>query len=95
MKEEDISRSQNETTKNVLTVSTRGCILCPTLIVEIFKLQNLLDEMETVNLFKFVVNPNDFAQSVENIFYLSFLIRDGKVAFETQDGEPVICKTLC
>jgi non-structural maintenance of chromosomes element 4 len=51
-----------------------------------------LDEIGKVNLFKFVVNPNDFAQSVENIFYLSFLIRDAKVAFETEDGEPVICK---
>jgi len=39
-----------------------------------------------------VINPNDFAQSVENIFHLSFLIRDGKAAFETVDGEPVICK---
>jgi len=38
-----------------------------------------------------IVNPNDFAQSVENMFYLSFLIRDGKVAFETtEEGEPVV-----
>ena len=51
-----------------------------------------MEEAGTVNLFKFVVNPNDFAQSVENIFYLSFLIRDAKVAFETENGEPVICK---
>ncbi|KAF8967875.1 Nse4 C-terminal-domain-containing protein [Flammula alnicola] len=53
-------------------------------------LETLLEDIGTVNIFKFVINPNDFAQSVENIFYLSFLIRDGKVAFETQDGEPVI-----
>lgn len=48
--------------------------------------------MGEVNLFKFIINPNDFAQSVENIFYLSFLIRDGKVALETREsGEPYIC----
>jgi hypothetical protein len=48
-----------------------------------------------VNLFTFVINPNDFAQSVENIFYLSFLIRDGKVALETQDdGQVVICTPI-
>ena len=46
-----------------------------------------------VNLFEFVINPEDFAQSVENIFYLSFLIRDGKVAFEYDEDtkEPFIC----
>ncbi|KAJ3514329.1 hypothetical protein NLJ89_g2436 [Agrocybe chaxingu] len=53
-------------------------------------LKAILDELGPVNIFTFVVNPNDFAQSVENIFYLSFLIRDGTVAFETQDGEPII-----
>ncbi|TEB38361.1 hypothetical protein FA13DRAFT_1726028 [Coprinellus micaceus] len=54
-------------------------------------LQTLLEESGAVNLFKFVINPNDFAQSVENIFYLSFLIRDGKVALETnEEGEPTI-----
>lgn len=48
-----------------------------------------------MNLFRFVVNPNDFAQSVENIFHLSFLIRDGKVALETNaEGEPQICKSF-
>lgn len=49
------------------------------------------EEGQAINIFRFVINPNDFAQSVENIFYLSFLIRDGKVAFETDAGEPVIC----
>ncbi|KAH9847080.1 Nse4 C-terminal-domain-containing protein [Lenzites betulinus] len=73
--EEDITRSENETTKNVATV------------------EKILESIEgQVNLFKFVINPNDFGQSVENLFYLSFLIRDGKCAFEiTPDtSEPVI-----
>jgi len=49
-----------------------------------------------VNLFRFVINPNDFAQSVENLFYLSFLIRDGECALEIEeDGEPVICAFPC
>jgi non-structural maintenance of chromosomes element 4 len=47
-----------------------------------------------INFFRFVINPDNYAQSVENIFYLSFLIRDGKVAFEIgeETGEPEICK---
>ena len=45
-----------------------------------------------MNLFRFITNPDDFAQSVENLFYLSFLIRDGECALEIEeDGEPVIC----
>jgi hypothetical protein len=58
------------------------------------QLEAILGEEEgPINLFKFVINPDNYAQSVENIFYLSFLIRDGKVALETLDtGEVVICK---
>jgi hypothetical protein len=44
-----------------------------------------------INLFRFVVNPADFGQSVENLFYLSFLIRDATCALELRDGEPIIC----
>lgn len=44
-----------------------------------------------MNLFRFIINPNDFGQSVENMFYLSFLIRDGKCALDFEDGEPNIC----
>ncbi|KAI9509713.1 Nse4 C-terminal-domain-containing protein [Russula earlei] len=66
VREEDIARSENETTKHVI-------------------------DNGPVNLFRFVINPNDFAQSVENLFYLSFLIRDGECALEIEeDGEPVI-----
>ncbi|KIJ68014.1 hypothetical protein HYDPIDRAFT_83657 [Hydnomerulius pinastri MD-312] len=73
IKEEDIKRSDNETTQNVL------------------KIKNILETTGPINLFRFVVNPNDFAQSVENIFYVSFLIRDHECAFEiSEDGEPII-----
>ncbi|KAF8210397.1 Nse4 C-terminal-domain-containing protein [Mycena galopus ATCC 62051] len=73
IKEEDIARAENETTKNVATLETL-----------------LAEEDGPINLFTFVINPDDFAQSVENIFYLSFLIRDGKVALETQDDGQVV-----
>ncbi|KZT43484.1 hypothetical protein SISSUDRAFT_1057496 [Sistotremastrum suecicum HHB10207 ss-3] len=46
-----------------------------------------------VNVFRFIVNPESFGQTVENMFYLSFLIRDGKCALEWSEGEnpePVI-----
>lgn len=90
LKEEDIKRSENETTKNVATVRS----FIPSHIsstYEHYQLEALLEEVGSINVFKFIINPDNFAQSVENIFYLSFLIRDGKAAFETKDGEPIIC----
>jgi len=42
-----------------------------------------------MNLFEFFINPDSFSQSVENLFCLSFLIRDGKAAIETHDEEEV------
>lgn len=44
-----------------------------------------------VSLFEFVVNPQSFGQTVENIFNVSFLIRVGSVAVEKDaSGLPVI-----
>ncbi|KIP04186.1 hypothetical protein PHLGIDRAFT_109922 [Phlebiopsis gigantea 11061_1 CR5-6] len=70
--EDDITRSGNETTKNVLA------------------LEQILETTGKINIFRFIINPNDFGQSVENLFYLSFLIRDGKCALDIEDGEPKI-----
>ena len=45
-----------------------------------------------MNLFECIINPTSYGQSVENLFYLSFLIRDGVVALEIDEetGEPMI-----
>lgn len=54
-------------------------------------IKDILESTGPINLFKFIINPNDFAQSVENLFYVSFLIRDGECAFEiTEEGDPMI-----
>ncbi|KAF9288102.1 nuclear protein [Mortierella alpina] len=68
LREEDIARQENETTKNVMQIAD---------ILEQFT--------ESVNLFELVINPGSFGQTIENIFYLSFLVRDGKVSIQEED----------
>ena len=62
-------------------------------MLTIFELKELLDNGERMNLFECIINPTSYGQSVENLFYLSFLIRDAKVAmeFEEEIMEPIIC----
>jgi len=45
-----------------------------------------------INYFKFVINPNCFGSSIENMFHVSFLIKDGRASVQIcQDtGIPVI-----
>uniref|UniRef100_A0A8H7Y965 Non-structural maintenance of chromosomes element 4 n=1 Tax=Psilocybe cubensis TaxID=181762 RepID=A0A8H7Y965_PSICU len=75
--EENILRSENETTNNMAIMEG------------VLKFFNVYAN-NPKNLFELVINPTNFAHSVENLFYLSFLVRDGKVHLESRDGEPVV-----
>ncbi|TPX65042.1 hypothetical protein SpCBS45565_g05449 [Spizellomyces sp. 'palustris'] len=57
----------------------------------VFQIAKRLHEVGNINFFTFIVNPESFGQTVENLFYLSFLIRDGKVQLnEDEEGELIL-----
>lgn len=74
---EDMTESENETSRLVLAIARR------------------LEECSGENgvpLFPFALNPHSFSDSVENLFYISFLIRDGKAAIiDEEDSDPMLC----
>jgi hypothetical protein len=55
--------------------------------------KNNLSLNHEVSLFQFAINPHSFGQSVENLFYISFLVRDGLVQISYDDDKlPTIRK---
>jgi hypothetical protein len=49
------------------------------------------DGEPAVHLFDFAINPQDFGQTVENLFYISFLVREGNAQIvKDDDGLPLL-----
>jgi non-structural maintenance of chromosomes element 4 len=51
----------------------------------------LLRQHSPINLFEFVINPRSFGQTIENIFYLSFSVRDARAKISIdKHGQPIV-----
>lgn len=53
-----------------------------------------ITETGNIDLVRFCINPRSFGQTVENMFYVSFLIREGMVEVHYEEnGLPSLCKS--
>ena len=43
---------------------------------------------QPINFFEFVIDPASFGSSVENLFHVSFLVKEGKVALMLAESHP-------
>ncbi|KAG2126863.1 Non-structural maintenance of chromosome element 4 [Suillus bovinus] len=56
-----------------------------------WQITSILAASGPVNIFRFIINPAHFGQSVENMYYLSFMFHNGICALEVmENGEPMI-----
>ena len=55
----------------------------------------LVDMLLQENFWKVVVNPESFTQTIENMFYFSFLIKDGHAKFLKAADDSLSAGVLC
>lgn len=102
----DMEATKNETGRMVREVRARHGVfrLRPASLVSFCataQVARVLDDVgvEGLPYLHLVTNPDSFAQTVENVFYLSFLVRENKCAIDIEDkedspfyGDLVVCE---
>ena len=63
----------------------------PTNVKKCYKVLQKKNGERQINLFRFIIDPTSFAKSVENLFYTSFLIKEGRLVLEDDsEGFPAV-----
>eukprot|EP00088_Acartia_fossae_P006933 TRINITY_DN13209_c0_g1_i1.p1 TRINITY_DN13209_c0_g1~~TRINITY_DN13209_c0_g1_i1.p1 ORF type:complete len:351 (-),score=98.41 TRINITY_DN13209_c0_g1_i1:447-1463(-) len=95
-------RRQRQKTKDSDLVATQAVVLTETETTEshgdkkVVTVLKCLGEIykqgnrQPVNYFQFVIDPKSFSTTVENMFHVSYLVKEGKVDMRMVDGIPCI-----
>ena len=63
----------------------------PSHVKRCYKMLKNKKENSRINLFEYVIDPSSYARSVENLFYTSFLIKEGRLVLEEDaEGYPAV-----
>lgn len=79
----DTQRDSQEAVESILSGAGD---LRPEMVQDVMDQNNVADD-GGIPLFHFCINPESFGQSVENLFYVSFLVRDGTVGISFDSRE--------
>jgi non-structural maintenance of chromosomes element 4 len=76
----EVTKEKNETTKKVIEIFKK------------IKLEETTHKDEEIPFLNIAIDPNSFTQTIENIFHLGFLVKDGRLKLESkEDEEGMIC----
>ncbi|KAI9497138.1 Nse4 C-terminal-domain-containing protein [Zychaea mexicana] len=98
-----VEKKQRKTGRQVRIIKNKEDLVQPTQLQEgdigqqenetsanVNQIYKILDEYGPVNYLEFITNPESFSQSVENLFYVSFLIRNAVAEIDDSSGQPIL-----
>ncbi|KAG2216507.1 hypothetical protein INT45_013085 [Circinella minor] len=98
-----VEKKQRKITRHVRIIKNKEDLVQPTQLQEgdiaqqenetsanVNQIYKILDESGPTNYLEFITNPESFSQTVENMFYVSFLIRNAVAEIDDSSGQPIL-----
>ena len=79
------TQTEDATTQNFETVGALTEILVESTFDQL-KISYEKNDEESISYFAFVLDPESFSRSVENMFHFSFLIKEGRASFDLDEN---------